>query len=101
MGTQLFDQFTLLHFATGVIAYFFNISLPTWALLHFMFEMAENTHIGMAIINRFPIWPGGKKYADAKVNVLGDNLAGILGWIAAYLLDNMGDKYGWFKRDID
>ena len=30
MGPKFFDQYTYLHFAVGIIAYFWNISLKKW-----------------------------------------------------------------------
>ena len=52
MGHQLFDQYTYLHFAVGVIAYFWNISLVYWFVLHSIFEFVENTQMGVNIINK-------------------------------------------------
>ena len=40
MGYQLFDKYTYLHFAMGIVAYFWNI-------LHTIFEIVENTQMGM------------------------------------------------------
>jgi len=94
MGTQLFDQYSLLHFASGVVAYFWGVPFIAWVILHAIFEAAENTATGMRIINSFPVWPGGKSLADTPANILGDNIASILGWLAAALLDwYMGDPY--------
>lgn len=93
MGIYFADQYSLLHFATGVIAYFWNINLLTWIIIHIVFEILENTEWGMHIINNFPIWPGGKDYADSPINILGDNIFAILGWLVAYCLDYLGKKY--------
>lgn len=61
MGNKLFDQYTYLHFATGIIVYFWNISLFNWIILHSFFEFIENTTFGINIINKyFTYWPGGK-----------------------------------------
>lgn len=94
MGTQLFDQYSLLHFASGVVAYFWGVPFIPWVIFHAIFEALENTVTGMRIINSFPVWPGGKSQADTPTNILGDNIASILGWLAAALLDwYMGDPY--------
>ena len=63
MGKYLFDQYTYLHFATGIIAYFWGVDLVTWTVIHILFELVENTVVGMKIINDYmPFWPGGKPY---------------------------------------
>jgi len=100
MGLRLFDQYTYLHFATGVVVYFWNISLSVWILLHTVFEILENTEIGMKLINTFPIWPGGKPYADTIANSFGDTLGALMGWVSAYSLDNIGAKYGWYSKHL-
>ena len=97
MGVRLFDQYTLLHFATGVITYFWGISLGWFIFLHTAFELLENTQLGMRIINRYvTFWPGGKPQADSVLNRFGDSIAAVLGWIMAYLLDYYGKKYNWY-----
>ena len=100
MGIKLFDQYTYLHFATGIIAYFWNISLITWIIVHILFELLENTKTGMKIINKVYIWPGGKPYADSIQNQFGDTIGGIIGWTSAYLLDDIGYKYKWYSKHI-
>jgi len=87
MGVHLFDQYSLLHFAVGVIAYFWDVPFLTWMLLHALFEFLENTITGMHIINQFPLWPGGKPMADACINILGDNFSAAMGWLIAAWLD--------------
>ena len=101
MGNLLFDQYTLLHLATGIIAYFWNISLIMWVIIHFMFEILENTQIGMKIINKYLyFWPGGKPKTDSPINIIGDNISAIIGWLSAYYLDKMGNYYGWYKSHL-
>ena len=53
MGFQFFDQYTYLHFAVGIIVYFWNISLLNWVIFHTVFEILENTQIGLNIINQY------------------------------------------------
>ena len=101
MGFQLFDQYTYLHFAVGIIIYFWNISLQNWIILHTIFELAENTQIGMNIINKYiKLWPGGKPKADSIINIVGDSLGAIIGWLSAYYLDKLGNKYKWYNLYI-
>ena len=84
MGQGFIDRYSILHFAAGIIANFWNFDRIQWFLAHFAFEIIENTPFGMGIINRFPFWPGGKDQADAWVNILGDNLFAVFGhWFAS------------------
>ena len=85
MGKLFFDQYSYLHFATGIIFYHFKISLKTSFIIHTIFEYAENTDEGMNIINTTfkNIWPGGKNYKDSLTNNIGDTIFFILGWLSA------------------
>jgi hypothetical protein len=102
MGLRLFDQYTYLHFAVGIILYFWNISLLNFIILHTIFEILENTKTGMNIINKYILfWPGGKPKSDSIINAFGDTIGAILGWISAYYLDNIGNKYNWYSLHIE
>lgn len=98
MGKNFFDQYSLLHFATGVIAYFFGVSLKLWFVLHLLFEITENTPYGIMFINKYlkNIWPGGKPYADSYINSIGDQVFSILGWLSAYVLNYLNYKHKWY-----
>ena len=102
MGTQTFDQFALLHFATGIIFYFFGVSFWKWFWIHLSFEMLENMEFGMKIINDYlgNVWPGGKNYSDSYNNRLGDQISAMIGWYVAYLLDDYGSEHGWFGKHL-
>lgn len=89
MGTKLFDQMSYIHFASGIVAYSFNINLILWLLLHTIFEISENTELGMKFINsKFSKWPGGKNYPDNLLNIIGDTIATALGWYLGYFISN-------------
>ena len=97
MGYQYFDQYTYLHFALGVVVYFWHISLINWVILHTIFEFLENTQIGIHIINQYIVfWPGGKEKPDTIVNMTGDTTGAVLGWLSAYYLDKLGKNYKWY-----
>lgn len=101
MGKYLFDQYTLLHFSVGIIAYFWNINIFLLFILHTIFEILENTNYGMKLINKyFIMWPGGKPKQDSLINILGDTIGVLVGWIIAYLLDKYGNKQGWYPLHI-
>jgi hypothetical protein len=86
MGLYFTDKFSLLHFAVGVIVYYWNMSFLTWFVAHAIYEYVENTEYGMKIINGFVFWPGGKDHADSYLNRVGDQFYGLLGWIIAYIV---------------
>lgn len=87
MGVHFLDQYSLLHFASGVVAYFFGIPLVWWFVINIVFETFENSQLGMDVIQKISFWPGGKPYRDSNLNILGDILCVLIGWGAAYFLD--------------
>lgn len=90
MGSRLIDQYSLLHFAVGIIAYFWGISWQILLIVHILFEILENTQIGMTIINTYiPFWPGGKPMADSVVNQISDNAFSLFGWFVSQYADHM------------
>lgn len=98
MGNYLFDKFTYLHFASGIIAYFFKIKLSIWILIHTLFEIIENSSFGIYFINKYLFfWPGGKPKSDSLFNSLGDGLGAILGWLSAYFINYISDKYKLYQ----
>lgn len=101
MGQYIFDQYSLLHFAVGIIAYFWSIDIVLLFLLHAVFEISENTDIGMKFINDYIyLWPGGKPKADSVINQIGDTISSLFGWYVAYYVDNIGIKYEWYEPHI-
>lgn len=98
MGKEFADQYSLLHFAVGIIAYFFGFTLTTFNIIHIAFELFENTTLGMRIINtNFKnIWPGGKPESDSLKNSFGDVMFGMLGWWLASVVDGYGKQYNWY-----
>jgi hypothetical protein len=89
MGHRAIDQYSLLHLSVGVVAYFWSISLFTTIVIHILFEIIENTHFGMNLINTYfqYSWPGGKLYPDNLLNNTTDTIFTGLGWLLAYELD--------------
>ena len=81
MGYAFTDRFSLLHFAVGIVAYFWGISFWGITVLHIVFEVLENTKTGMWFINTYiPFWPGGKSHPDSTLNSVGDTVWTAVGW---------------------
>ena len=88
MGKQFVDQYSILHFSSGVLAYFWGVPAKNWFFLNVGFEIIENTEFGMKIINeKFTYWPGGKPFRDSFLNGLGDTLSSLGGWYVASKID--------------
>ena len=97
MGVNFLDQYSLLHYASGVVAYFWGVPPLTWFLTHLGFELAENTDVGMRFINQhLTFWPGGKPKADSLLNMVGDNLSAAAGFWCAYYVDGLGKQRNWY-----
>lgn len=88
MGYYFIDQFSLLHFAVGVIAYFWGVSFYLTMIIHILFELIENTNEGMYFINKYiSMWPGGKSHADSLLNSTSDMIFTGIGWLISSYLD--------------
>ena len=83
MGDFFTDRYSLLHFACGIIVYYWNMSFITWFIVHGLFEILENTETGMYYINKITLWPGGKEKKDKVINSVGDHVYALLGWLFA------------------
>lgn len=87
MGKYFLDQYSLLHFTSGVVCRYLNLSFILLLVLHIIFEYVENSQKGMYFINNyFKLWPGGKTSSDTFVNSFGDILFSLIGWIAMDIL---------------
>lgn len=81
MGKLLFDKYSLLHVISGMIFGIIKIDFMIATTLHSFFELVENSDIGMKILSEIKFWPGGKKFKDTPLNVLGDTISFIYGWL--------------------
>lgn len=91
MGQYILDKFSIVHFAVGILWRYMGFDILSLFILHTIFEIVENSKIGMHIINTyFKIWPGGKPSADTVVNIISDILISLLGWILVdtYFIQN-------------
>jgi len=81
--------------------YFWNVSFFQWIIIHSIFELLENTDIGMKTINQLiSFWPGGKPYADGWMNQIGDTIGALLGWLSSYYLDKIGAENKWYEKHL-
>jgi hypothetical protein len=82
-----------LHFAVGILAYFWGVSAAMTFFLHVLFEYVENTQAGMEFINTYLLlWPGGKPYADSWQNSLSDTGMSMIGWSVSFLADKYSSE---------
>lgn len=88
MGIKFADQYSLLHFASGITAYYWKFSITHMIILHILFEIIENTPHGVYFIDHYlhGVWPGGKKAPDTVINSIGDTVFAIFGWIFAKII---------------
>jgi len=94
MGVYFLDQYSLLHFASGILCRYFNISFTFLLIFHIIFEYVENSKNGMHFINNyFKIWPGGKPKPDSLVNSIGDIISSLIGWRVMDILIKNGIQY--------
>lgn len=101
MGYQIIDQYSLLHFSVGIIGYFLGIKFELWLLINILFEIIENSNIGIKVINKIHIWPGGKKSSDTLINSASDIVFAMLGWWIAKQVDIFGKKYGLYNKPFE
>lgn len=95
MGKYMFDQFSLLHFSVGVVVYFWGMDFTLWVIIHAVFELIENTDSGVKFIDdKLTFWPGGKKSPDLFINMTGDQISAMSGFLFAQMVDRYGKKYG-------
>ena len=101
MGLYIFDQYSYLHYASGIMFYFWGVNFWISLIIHTLFEYLENTNYGMHFINNyFTFWPGGKPGPDSIINRVGDTIAFIIGWYSSYYIDFYGAAYGLYKKHL-
>lgn len=88
MGIYFTDKYSLLHFSSGVIAYYWNISFIYWFIFHALYEFIENIPTIVKLIDKIKYWPGGKKTSDLLINNIGDQFYAIIGWIFTHYFLN-------------
>lgn len=87
MGTALVDKYSLLHFAAGIVAQYWGLTLEVWIIINVLFEILENSYYGIKFINYTGIWPGGKPEANSIINRTTDIIFSVLGWLFASMFN--------------
>jgi hypothetical protein len=94
MGTYFLDQYSLLHFVSGILCRHLNISFTFLFIFHIIFEYIENSKQGMYVINNyFKVWPGGKPNADTFINSVSDIILSLFGWLVMDIFIKNGINY--------
>ena len=98
--SKIFDRYTYLHFAAGIIAYYWGFTFVEWIVFHLFLDIFERTEFGKKVLQFFiRIWPGREQNVlESYYNVLGDSASAALGWGSAYLIDNMLQKAGLYEK---
>ena len=98
--SKIIDRNTYLHFAAGIIAYYWGFTLIEWIVVHILLDIFQRTEIGKKVTKFFlRIWPeSGDLTPESYLNILGDSTFTILGWCSAYLLDKLLQKAGLYEK---
>ena len=89
MGFALLDEYSLLHFASGIVLYYWNFSLTQTILGHSAFELFENSDGGMRFINDYFYYNQTKLLKtepDNITNMFGDTMSCIAGYMVAQMV---------------
>ena len=100
----IFDQYSALHFASGVTAYFWGVGPWWWLFGHLAWEGFENSQPGRKFVNKIWPWPGRRKKfpsgskIDTLANSVGDNISAQAGYWCAKWLDDYGKDHDWYGK---
>jgi len=104
MGVNFADQFSFLHYSVGAV-FFYWVPRPllggaVFFLMHTIFELVENSNFGVHALKAVVIWPGGKPKADTMINILGDTVFAMLGFYTSYVVNVVGEHFGWYQHTL-
>ena len=93
---QILDQYSYLHFASGVTAYFVGFRLKTWFIIHLGVDLLENSPPGIYLIKKYLyyFWRP-REGSDPAWNIVADNVLALVGWISAYYLETWCHERGY------
>lgn len=85
---SFFDQYSLAHFAFGIIVYYVGLTFEQWFWLHLIFELIENGQISREIAHKYiPKFGFESATQDTIINSIGDQIFAMAGWLTGYFVD--------------
>ena len=98
--SKIVDRYTYLHFAAGIIAYYWGFTLIEWISVHIILDIFQRTELGKKVTKFIlRIWPESPDLSsESYLNILGDSTFTVLGWCSAYLLDKLLQKVGLYEK---
>ncbi len=89
MDQYAFDEYSVVHFAIGVLTYQSGFSFVTLAIVYSIFKIFSNVSLGMYVIDTY-ITPllGYKLFPESFKNIGTDLAMCLLGWLVGYLALN-------------
>jgi hypothetical protein len=89
MDQYAFDEYSIVHFAIGVLTFQAGFSFVTLAILYAIFKIFSNMSLGMYVIDKyFTPFIGYKLYPESFKNIGTDLALCFIGWIFGYLALN-------------
>jgi hypothetical protein len=87
MDQYAFDEFSMAHFAFGILSFQTGVSFVSLAILYTIFKVIGNISIGKYVIDSYltPVL-GYKLYSESFKNIVADLSMCFLGWFAGFLL---------------
>jgi hypothetical protein len=90
MGQNFIDQYSLLHFASGIMFYFLGINFNISIFIHTLFEIIENIPLGTTNVYYLHLfWLGGRNEPDTFLNSVGDTVIFALGFLTSRYIDKV------------
>ena len=77
MNTSPFDAWSFVHVGGGVIAASLNTTLPTFLLIHTIWEILEQTEEVSSAMRKVGF---DRDRMDSRTNMFGDTVAALIGW---------------------
>ena len=85
MDQNAFDEYSIIHFSIGLLAYQSGFSFITLVIFYSIFKIFGNTSFGINIIDKYvsPIF-GYKLFPESYKNIISDLGICLFGWFLGY-----------------